>query len=63
LFTNEFDNMQKFSDKYLAMHKSQTYIAPDALDNDPLDQQILECARGLAALIVGGQFQDVATCH
>ena len=63
LFTNEFGNMQKFSDKYLAMRKSQTYISPDSLDNDPLDRQILECARGLAALIVGGQFQDVATCH
>lgn len=63
LLTNEFGNMQKFSDKYLAMHTSRTYIPPDALDNDPLDQQILECARGLAALIVGGQFQDVAACH
>jgi hypothetical protein len=63
LLTNEFGNMQKFSDNYLAMHKSQTYISPDSLDNDPLDRQILECARGLAALIVGGQFQDVSTCH
>jgi hypothetical protein len=63
LLTNEFGNMQKFSDKYLAMHKSQTYIPPDALDNDPLDQQILECARSLAALSVGVQFQDVSTCH
>ena len=63
LLTNEFGNMQKFSDKYLAMHKSQTYISPDSLDNDPLDQQLLECARGLAVLIAGGQFQDVATCH
>lgn len=63
LLTNEFGNMQKFSDKYLAMHKSQTYVSPDSLDNDPLNQQILECARDLAALIVGGQFQDVPTCH
>jgi hypothetical protein len=63
LLNNEFTNMQKFSDKYLAMHKSQTYISPDSLDNDPLDQQILDCARGLAALAVGGQFQDVSTCH
>jgi len=63
LLANEFGKMQKFSDKYLAMHQSQTYISPDSLDNDPMDRQILECARGLAALIVGGQFQDVATCH
>jgi hypothetical protein len=63
LFTGEFGNMQKFSDTYLALHKSQTYVPPDSLDNDPLDRQILDCAHGLAALIVGGQFQDVATCH
>jgi hypothetical protein len=63
LFTNELGNMQKLSDKYLAMHKSQTYISPDSLENDPLDRQILECARSLGALIVGGQFQDIATCH
>jgi len=63
LLNNEFSNMQKFSDKYLAMHKSQTYISPDSLDNDPLAQRILDCARGLAASVVGGQFQDVSTCH
>ncbi|MGA2040417.1 MAG: hypothetical protein ABSH42_14155 [Bryobacteraceae bacterium] len=63
LLNNEFSNMQKLSDKYLAMHKSQTYTSPDSLDDDPLNQQILDCARGLAALVVGGQFQDVSTCH
>ena len=63
LLNNEFSNMQKLSEKYLAMHKSQTYISPDSLDNDPLDEQILDCARGLAGLVVGGQFQDVSTCH
>jgi hypothetical protein len=63
LLNNEFSNMQRLSDKYLAMHTSQTYISPDSLDDDPLDQQILDCARGLAALVVGGQFQDVSTCH
>ncbi len=63
LIRNEFDNMQKLSDKYLAMHKSMTYVAPDLLENDPLDQQILSCARSLASLAVGGQLQDVAACH
>lgn len=63
LLRNVFGKMQQFSDKYLAMHKSMTYVAPDSLANDPLDSQILGCARSLASLSVGGQFQDVAVCH
>jgi hypothetical protein len=60
---NEFNNMQKLSAQYLAMRKSLTYIAPDSLDNDPLNQQIQNCAQGLAPLIAGGPIQDVAACH
>lgn len=60
---NESGNMQRLSAQYLAMRKSLTYIAPDSLDNDPLNQQIQDCARGLASLTESGQFQDVATCH
>ena len=60
---NEFNNMQKLSAQYLATRKSLTYIAPDSLDNDPLNQQIQDCAQGLASLTASGQFQDVATCH
>ena len=61
--SNELSNMQTLGDKYLTMRKSLTYIAPDSLDKDPLDQQILNCARGLSSLAVGGQFQDVPACH
>ena len=60
---NEFNNMQKLSAQYLATRKSLTYIAPDSLDNDPLNQQIQDCAQGLASLTASGQSQDVATCH
>lgn len=60
---NEFGNVQKLSAQYLAMRKSLTFIAPDSLDNDPLNQQIQNCAKGLASLTASGQFQDVATCH
>jgi hypothetical protein len=60
---NEFGNTQKLSDRYLAMRKSLTFISPDSLDNDPLNQQILNCAQGVASLTASGQFQDVATCH
>jgi len=63
LLSNEFSKMQTLSDKYLAIRKSLTYIAPDSLDKDPLDQQVLSCARGLSSLAAGGQFQDVPACH
>ena len=55
--------MQKLSDKYLVMHTSMTYAPSDALEDDPLDRQIVSCARSLASLVVGGQFQEVSTCH
>jgi hypothetical protein len=60
---NELGNTQKLSDRYLAMRKSLTFISPDSFDNDPLNQQIQNCAQGLASLTASGQFQDVATCH
>jgi hypothetical protein len=60
---NEFNSMQKMSAQYLATRKSLTYISPDSLDNDSLNQQIQNCAQGLASLTSSGQFQDVATCH
>ena len=63
LFRNEFEKMRGLSDKYLAMRKSLTYISPDSLDNDPLNQQIQACARGLAALTSSDQLPDVAACH
>ena len=63
LLSNEFSKMQTLSDKYLALRKSLTYIAPDSLDKDLLDQQILNCAHGLSSFAVSGQFEDVPTCH
>jgi hypothetical protein len=64
LLQNELSNMRQWSDRFLDMRKSLTYISPNSLDNDPLDQKILACAQGLAAQAVqGGQFEDVAACH
>ncbi len=63
LLSNEFANMQKLNDKYLAMHNSLTYISPDSVGNDPLNEQILDCARSLTAFAVGTEFQDVPACH
>jgi len=63
LLTNEFNNMKSLSGRFLEANKSRTYVAPESLDNDPLDQRILNCARGLAAMAASGQFTDDGSCH
>ena len=63
LLSNEFDNMQKLSNKVLAARKNMNYISADALKDDPLNQQVLNCARSLAAMASSGQFQDDGSCH
>jgi hypothetical protein len=63
LLQSEFNNMQQLSDSFLALNKSRTYTPTDAFDNNPLDQKVLACARGLADLAASNQFQDVTSCH
>ena len=63
LLATEFANMQKQSDRFLSMRKNLEFIATYSLDQDPLDQQILSCSRGLSGLVASGQFEDVPTCH
>ena len=63
LLRNEFTNMQQMSDQFLAMHAKSSYSAPDSFDNNPLDQKILSCARGLASMAATKQFQEEPTCH
>jgi hypothetical protein len=63
LLSNEFNNMKKLSDRFLEAEKSRTYISPESLNNDPLDQKILNCARSLAAMAASGQFSDDGSCH
>ena len=63
LLSNEFDNMQKLSNKVLAARQNMNYLSPDALKGDPLNQQILSCARSLASMASSGQFQDDGSCH
>jgi hypothetical protein len=56
--------VRQLSDRFLALRSTASYVSPDTLDNDPLDQKILACAQGMAAQAVpGGQFQDVSACH
>lgn len=63
LLTAEFNNMSTLSDKYVKMREAMTYIAPDALSNDALDQKILTCARSLGAMASSNQFVDDGSCH
>jgi hypothetical protein len=63
LISNEFDNMKKLSDRFVAAHTSLNYTSPDALKDDALDQQILNCARSLTAMAASGQYVDDGSCH
>jgi hypothetical protein len=62
LLAAEFANMQKLSDGFLSKRRQLQYIHPSSIDNDPLDQQILTCARSLASMAAENQFHDESSC-
>jgi hypothetical protein len=63
LLSKEFDHMQELGNKILAARKKLSYITPDIVKKDPLDQKILNCARFLAAMAASGEFQDDGSCN
>ena len=63
LLNNVYLNMGKLSDKYVNMRANLTYIAPDALQNDEVNQHIIACGRFLGAMAASGQFSDDGSCH
>lgn len=63
LLSNEFNNMNKLSDKYLQMAKNMNYTAPNALDSDPLEQKLLACGRSLVAMASSDQYVDDGSCR
>jgi hypothetical protein len=63
LLTNEFNNMQKWSDQIIAARKNLQYMSSAEIDSDALYQQILTCSHSIAAMVASGQFQDDASCH
>jgi hypothetical protein len=63
LVSGELGKMQQFNDQYVATRTTLSYVSPDTVDNDPLGQQILNCARGLESLSAEGEFEDIAACH
>ncbi len=60
---NEFSTMRALTDKYLQMTKSMTYIDPNSLDNDPLDQKLRACGHSLASMATANQFVDDGSCQ
>lgn len=64
LLENAVSMVDQLSARFLTMRESLTFVPTDALDRDPLDQRILACAQGLAAIAApGAQFEDVPSCR
>jgi hypothetical protein len=63
LLSNEFENMAKLSDKYINKRANLTYISPDALERDELNQRIIACGHSLGAMAASGQFVDDGSCN
>jgi len=62
LLSNEFQNMANLSDKYISKRANMSYIAPDALEHDDLNQSIIACGHSLGAMAASGQFIDDGSC-
>jgi len=62
LLNKEVQNMGKLSDKYVNRRADLTYISPDSLDNDDLNQRILACGRSLRSMAASGEFVDDGSC-
>ena len=63
LLSNEFQNMGQLSDKYVAKRANMTFISPDALQNDDLNQRFVACGHSLGAMAASGQFVDDGSCN
>ena len=63
LLSNEFQNMVKLTDKYVAARASMNYISPDALQNDDLNRRFVVCGRSLGAMAASGQYLDDGSCN
>jgi hypothetical protein len=63
LLSNEFQNMVKLTDRYLVARANLTYISPDALQNDSLNQRFVACGHSLGAMAASGQFVDDGSCN
>jgi hypothetical protein len=60
---HEFNNMKSLSDQYVQTTKNMEYIAPNSLQNDPLNQRFVACAHSLSAMASSNQFIDDGSCE
>ncbi len=67
LLSNEFKNVQAWSDKLVTAQKSMSAgnltMSEGALQDDPMFQGIVRCGQFLGPMLAGGTFQDDASCH
>jgi hypothetical protein len=63
LLSNELDNMQTLTNTVLQNQQSMTYMPPNYLDNNSLNQKIVSCAHSLASMAASNQFVDDGSCH
>ncbi len=63
LLVNEFNNMEALTDRYLKITASRDYLAPDSLNNDPLEQKVLTCWRSMESMASSNQFVDDGSCQ
>jgi len=60
---HEFNNMKSLSDQYVQTTKNMDYIAPNSLQNDPLNQRFVACAHSLSSMANSNQFIDDGSCE
>jgi hypothetical protein len=63
LVVNEYQTMKQLSDKYVTQAASVSYIAPDSLAEDALDQSVTACGQALESMAASGQFVDTGSCR
>ena len=67
LLSNEFNNVQLWSDKLVkarnSMDAAKFAMSDDALRNEASSQKILRCWQFLGPMLTSGTFQDEPTCH
>lgn len=63
LIDNAYQKMKQLSDKYIAMRANMTYIAPDSLENDPLNQSLIACGKALSGMAATQQLTSDSACQ
>lgn len=63
LVSNEYQYMKQLSDNYIAQRARVSYISPDSLTDDPLNQIVRQCGQALESMAASGQFSETSSCR